>query len=98
MHISDWSSDVCSSVLRKAALALKDYGTTGVASVYGIRPPLVKKQEGSSARMSKPTSATVVLVATLTVQSLVAMCLLTLPVVAPTVAQALGISTVYLGL
>ncbi|MFW7342089.1 MFS transporter [Pollutimonas sp. H1-120] len=48
--------------------------------------------------MSKPISATVVLVATLTVQSLVAMCLLTLPVVAPTVAQALGISTVYLGL
>lgn len=48
--------------------------------------------------MSKPISATVVLVATLTVQSLVAMCLLTLPVVAPTVAQALEISTVYLGL
>lgn len=48
--------------------------------------------------MSKPISATVVLVATLTVQSLVAMCLLTLPVVAPAVAQTLGISTVYLGL
>jgi MFS family permease len=48
--------------------------------------------------MSKPISASVVLVATLAVQSLVAMCLLTLPVVAPTVARALGISTVYLGL
>lgn len=48
--------------------------------------------------MRKPVSATVVLIATLTVQSLVAMCLLTLPVVAPTVAQALQISTVYLGL
>jgi len=48
--------------------------------------------------MSKPISATVVLVATLTVQSLVAMCLLTLPVVAPAVAETLGISTVYLGL
>lgn len=48
--------------------------------------------------MSKLTSATVVLIATLTVQSLVAMCLLTLPVVAPAVAETLGISTVYLGL
>ncbi|MDS1139139.1 MFS transporter [Pusillimonas sp. SM2304] len=43
-------------------------------------------------------SASVVLAATLTVQSLVAMCLITLPVVAPTVAATLGISTAYVGL
>lgn len=43
-------------------------------------------------------SASVVLAATLTVQSLVAMCLITLPVVAPTVAASLGISTAYVGL
>lgn len=47
----------------------------------------------------KPTpSAAVVLTATLTVQSLVAMCLLTLPVVAPVVALSLGISAAYVGL
>lgn len=47
----------------------------------------------------KPTpSATLVLVATLTVQSLAAMALLTLPVVAPAVAKSLNISTAYVGL
>lgn len=44
------------------------------------------------------TSNALVLVATLTVQSLVAMALLTLPVVAPAVAQSLGISAAYVGL
>ena len=39
----------------------------------------------------------VVLVATLTVQALVAMALLTLPVVAPVVAKDLNVSTTYLG-
>ncbi|HEY9573333.1 MAG TPA: MFS transporter [Pusillimonas sp.] len=48
--------------------------------------------------MSSKTSATTVLTATLAVQSLVAMCLLTLPAVAPAVADSLGISTTYLGL
>jgi MFS family permease len=44
------------------------------------------------------TAAWLVLVATLAVQSLAAMSLLTLPVVAPAVAQSLGISTAYVGL
>src|SRR3546814_18027568 len=48
--------------------------------------------------MSSKTSATTVLTATLAVQSLVAMCLLTLPAVAPAVADSLGISPTYLGL
>ncbi len=48
--------------------------------------------------MSSTPSATLVLVATLTVQSLVAMALLTLPVVAPAVAGSLGISAAYVGL
>src|SRR5690606_4329590 len=39
-----------------------------------------------------------VLIATLTVQSLVAMCLLTLPVVAPAVAETLHVSPAYVGL
>src|SRR5690554_2174048 len=43
-------------------------------------------------------SNTLVLIATLTVQSLAAMALLTLPVVAPAVAQSLGISAAYVGL
>src|SRR3546814_4477357 len=42
-------------------------------------------------------SSTLVLVATVAIQSLVAMCLMALPVVAPSVAQSLGISTAYLG-
>lgn len=42
-------------------------------------------------------SAFLVLAATLTVQSLVAMALLTLPVVAPTVADALGTTAAYVG-
>lgn len=42
-------------------------------------------------------SSTLVLAATLAIQSLVAMCLMTLPVVAPSVAQSLGISAAYLG-
>lgn len=44
------------------------------------------------------SSASVALAATLTVQALVAMCLLTLPVVAPTVAGALGVSAAYVGI
>jgi MFS family permease len=48
--------------------------------------------------MSSTPSASVVLAATLTVQSLVAMALLTLPVVAPSVAESLGISAAYVGL
>lgn len=43
-------------------------------------------------------SNTLVLIATLTVQSLAAMALLTLPVVAPAVAQSLQISAAYVGL
>lgn len=43
-------------------------------------------------------SNTLVLIATLTVQSLAAMALLTLPVVAPAVALSLGISAAYAGL
>lgn len=43
-------------------------------------------------------SNTLVLIATLTVQSLAAMALLTLPVVAPAVAQSLRISAAYVGL
>jgi len=48
--------------------------------------------------MSSTPSANFVLAATLTVQSLTAMSLMTLPVVAPTVAESVGISTAYLGL
>ncbi len=48
--------------------------------------------------MSSTPSASIVLAATLTVQSLVAMALLTLPVVAPSVAESLGISAAYVGL
>jgi len=48
--------------------------------------------------MSSTPSASIVLAATLTVQSLVAMALLTLPVVAPSVAESLGISGAYVGL
>lgn len=48
--------------------------------------------------MSTTPSASVVLTATLTVQSLVAMALLTLPVVAPSVAESLNISAAYVGL
>lgn len=43
-------------------------------------------------------SGLIVLAATLTVQSLAAMCLLTLPVVAPAVARTLGVSPAYVGL
>ncbi|MGB3291348.1 MAG: MFS transporter, partial [Burkholderiaceae bacterium] len=85
-------------VRRNAARASKDYDTTGTAAETWRLAAGRKKKEGYSPRMSKLTSATVVLIATLTVQSLVAMCLLTLPVVAPAVAETLGISTVYLGL
>lgn len=48
--------------------------------------------------MSSTPSATLVLAATLTVQSLTAMSLMTLPVVAPAVSESVGISTAYLGL
>jgi len=48
--------------------------------------------------MSSTPSASFVLAATLTVQSLIAMALLTLPVVAPAVAETLGISAAYVGL
>jgi len=44
-----------------------------------------------------PAKPWVVLLATLTVQALVAMALLNLPVVAPAVAKDIGISTNYLG-
>lgn len=52
----------------------------------------------TSASARAVPSNSVVLVATLTVQSLVAMALLTLPVVAPAVAESLGISAAYVGL
>lgn len=48
--------------------------------------------------MRNSPSALVVLAATVAVQSLVAMCLITLPVVAPVVAESLGISTAYVGI
>src|SRR5690606_13333208 len=48
--------------------------------------------------MSSNPSTSVVLAATLSVQSLVAMALITLPTVAPVVADALGISAAYAGL
>lgn len=48
--------------------------------------------------MTSSPSSLLVLIATLTVQSLVAMCLLTLPVVAPAVASTLDISPAYVGL
>lgn len=48
--------------------------------------------------MSSTPSASFVLAATLMVQSLAAMALLTLPVVAPSVAESLGISAAYVGL
>lgn len=48
--------------------------------------------------MSPMPSAAIVLAATLSVQSLVAMCLITLPVVAPAVADTLGLSAAYVGL
>lgn len=48
--------------------------------------------------MSATPSTSVVLAATLAVQSLVAMCLITLPVVAPAVAESIGISAAYVGL
>jgi hypothetical protein len=44
-----------------------------------------------------PASPWIVLVATLTIQALVAMALMTLPVVAPVVAKELDISTTYVG-
>jgi predicted MFS family arabinose efflux permease len=43
-------------------------------------------------------SSSITLAATLTVQALVTMCLLTLPVVAPSVAASLGVSAAYVGL
>lgn len=48
--------------------------------------------------MNSTPSAPVVLAATLTVQSLVAMALLTLPVIAPAVAESMQISAAYVGL
>ncbi len=48
--------------------------------------------------MKSMPSAAFVLTSTLTVQSLAAMALLTLPVVAPSVAESLGISAAYVGL
>jgi MFS family permease len=48
--------------------------------------------------MNSTPSPTLVLAATLTVQSLAAMALLTLPVVAPAVAETVGISAAYVGL
>lgn len=47
--------------------------------------------------MKNAPSTLAVLSATLTVQALVSMCLLTLPVVGPAVAQALGLTPAYLG-
>ena len=44
-----------------------------------------------------PPKPSLVLVATLTVQALVAMALMNVPVVAPAVAEDLGIATTYLG-
>src|SRR5690606_11630801 len=54
-------------------------------------------REASKPMPPIPSSLSV-LIATLTVQSLVAMCLLTLPVVAPAVAETLHVSPAYVGL
>ncbi|MFY9346190.1 MAG: MFS transporter, partial [Orrella sp.] len=47
--------------------------------------------------MTQPARPWIVLTATLTIQALVAMALITLPVVAPVVAQATGIASTYVG-
>ena len=47
--------------------------------------------------MKQPASAWIILIATLTVQALVAMALITLPVMAPVVGKATGIPTTYVG-
>ncbi|MCD8504690.1 MAG: MFS transporter [Burkholderiaceae bacterium] len=47
--------------------------------------------------MKQPTSAWLILVATLMIQALVAMALITLPVVAPVVSEAINVSTTYVG-
>jgi MFS family permease len=46
----------------------------------------------------QPARPWIILAATLTIQALVAMALITLPVVAPVVAQATGIATTYVGM
>ncbi len=48
--------------------------------------------------MKQPASAWIILLATLMIQALVAMALITLPVVAPVVAQAIEVPTTYVGL
>ncbi|MFA5663050.1 MFS transporter [Castellaniella sp.] len=53
---------------------------------------------GRRTQGARADSGLIVLLATLAVQSLVAMCLLTLPVVAPVVARSLGVSPVHVGL
>src|SRR5690606_17664313 len=58
----------------------------------------VRPNKKICALMARYPSSLAVLIATLTVQSLAAMCLLTLPVVAPAVARTLGISPAYVGL
>ncbi|UOD50470.1 MFS transporter [Orrella daihaiensis] len=47
--------------------------------------------------MKQTASAWIILVATLMIQALVAMALITLPVVAPVVSDAIGVSTTYVG-
>ncbi len=66
-----------------------------------VSPPAMQSAPAHNTFTSSMTplpSSLAVLIATLTVQSLVAMCLLTLPVVAPAVAATLGISPAYVGL
>jgi len=48
--------------------------------------------------VTQPARPWIILTATLTIQALVAMALITLPVVAPVVAQAIGVSTTYVGI
>ncbi|MFO7747370.1 MAG: MFS transporter [Orrella sp.] len=47
--------------------------------------------------MTQPARPWIILTATLTIQALVAMALITLPVVAPVVAQSIGVSATYVG-
>ena len=57
----------------------------------------LKPGEYCSVADVKPARPWVVLIATLTIQALVAMALLTLPVVAPVVARAVGVPTTWVG-
>lgn len=68
----------------------------------GARPPeganSLPQGQGRGPQAAPASGAWLVLGVTLAIQALVAMALLTLPVMAPAVAQALGISATYIGL